>query len=90
MQRRIGINRYLVRVALLKKRAFDQSAAIMQCLHSDQKVSSIAKVKKNELVPAVYRLKARMVNVRPKDPSKMIKVYCDIHKREYVPLVVLR
>jgi hypothetical protein len=25
-----------------------------------------------------------MVNVRPKDPSKMIKVYCEIHRRESV------
>lgn len=54
------------------------------CMHPNRPVTSIAVVKKNDVFPSKFRLKARMVDVRPKEPVKMIKVYCDIHRREYV------
>jgi hypothetical protein len=58
--------------------------ALITCLHPDQPVTSIAAVKKNEEFPNKFRLKARMVDIVPRDPAKMIKRYCDVHRRQYV------
>ena len=58
--------------------------AIIQCLHPEQQVTSIAKLKTNKQYPNKFRVRARMVDIRPKKPTEIIKAYCDIHRRPLV------